>query len=53
MRMNIQKADSRRELSKKPYSAPALQVYGDLVEIAGSVGNLGLGDGGVTFSKTH
>ena len=51
-----QKGDPAARRQKRPYSKPRLEVYGELGQITGSVGNKStVGDGGVMskFTKTR
>jgi hypothetical protein len=45
---------AQKEGAKKPYSSPRLEMYGDIREIASSVGSMGANDGGVHgMTKTN
>lgn len=37
------------EVTKKPYQAPMLLIYGDLTEMTGAMGMTGMLDGGVVM----
>jgi hypothetical protein len=46
-------AKSVKREPKKPYSKPALTVYGTVRDITKRVGPRGHGDGGTTLGKKH